>query len=43
MRITKREWSALGGLRNPNLYRRMVSGVWCYYKLPDPPSLWEDV
>lgn len=32
-RITKREWSALGGCRNTRLFRRMRSGAWQYYLL----------
>ncbi len=32
MRITKAEWSALGGLRNPRCYRRQqANGRWLYY------------
>lgn len=31
LRITKREWQALGGLANPRLYRRMRSGSWRYF------------
>lgn len=31
-RITKREWAALGGLRNPDLARVMRGGRWYYYK-----------
>ena len=33
LRITKREWQALGGLANSNLFRRMRSGVWQYFTL----------
>ena len=31
MRITKKEWVALGGLRNSDLYRVQRNGRWCYY------------
>lgn len=31
-RITKKEWASLGGLRNSDLCRRMVSGRWIYYR-----------
>lgn len=31
MRITKRQWQALGGLCCSRLYRRMYSGVWHYF------------
>jgi hypothetical protein len=32
MRITKREWCALGGLRNSYLYRKQGrAGPWRYY------------
>lgn len=33
MRITKAEFDAAGGLRNPELYRRQAkSGRWFYYR-----------
>lgn len=32
-RITKREYEALGGMANSNVYRKMVSGRWQYYKV----------
>lgn len=33
MRISKREWIQLGGLRNSDLYRKQSkSGAWQYYK-----------
>jgi hypothetical protein len=36
IRITKREWLALGGLTNPKLSRRYVgrkgAGRWAYFK-----------
>lgn len=32
MRITKREWTAAGGLRNPRLYRTERKGRWYYYR-----------
>lgn len=36
MRITKREWQALGGLSNSNLYRRQAKcGRWYYYRVAD--------
>jgi hypothetical protein len=31
-RITKAEWTALGGLRNSNLARIERGGRWVYYK-----------
>ncbi len=30
-KITKREWQALGGLRNSDLYRVQRNGRWHYY------------
>ena len=33
VRITKREWAALGGLRNSDLYRvQAPGGGWRYYR-----------
>lgn len=32
MKITKKEWVRLGGLRNTNLYRNQVGNRWVYYK-----------
>jgi hypothetical protein len=32
-RITKAEWTAAGGLRNPHLYRRQTpAGRWLYFR-----------
>ena len=31
MRITKAEWTRLGGLRNYRLYRVQKKGRWYYY------------
>lgn len=33
IRISKDEWTRHGGLSNPNLCRRMRSGVWHYYRI----------
>lgn len=30
--ISKRQWLALGGLRNTNLFRAQLRGKWYYYK-----------
>lgn len=36
MRITKREWYALGGLANTKLFRKADKrGAWRYYMLTD--------
>ncbi len=32
MRITKKEYVRLGGMRNPRLYRKQINGRWYYYK-----------
>jgi len=32
-RITKREYDNLGGMANSDVYRKMVSGRWQYYKV----------
>lgn len=32
IRITKKEWDALGGLKNSDLARVMHGGRWYYYK-----------
>ena len=35
-RITKREWQALGGLRNSSLFRvQRRDGRWTYYQITD--------
>lgn len=31
-RITKAEWTRLGGLRNTDLFRVQKNGRWVYYK-----------
>ncbi|QIG76917.1 hypothetical protein EVC30_088 [Rhizobium phage RHph_Y1_11] len=31
-RISKKEWVALGGLKNTDLYRVQKNGRWVYYK-----------
>lgn len=31
LRISKREWYALGGFKNSRLWRRQVGGAWIYY------------
>lgn len=33
IKISKIEWCGLGGLSNPQLTRKQIRGVWCYYKL----------
>lgn len=33
VRIDKRTWRDLGGCANPNLFRKMVSGRWTYWKI----------
>jgi len=38
MRITKREWERLGGLKNSNLYRRQTKHGWRYYKTASNPK-----
>jgi hypothetical protein len=36
-RISKKEWSALGGLTNPNLFTRTTrKGLKTYYKITSP-------
>ena len=35
MRISKKRWYAMGGLRNPYLYRRQRSSGWQYDVLPE--------
>lgn len=32
MRITRKHFYAIGGFSNPDLFRRMRSGVWHYYE-----------
>lgn len=32
MRISKREYDELGGMRNPRLYRKQIGGRWYYYR-----------
>ena len=32
-RISKKEWRDLGGLRNSNLFRKMLSGSWAYFRI----------
>lgn len=31
MRITREQFYGYGGFSNPDLFRRMRSGSWCYY------------
>lgn len=38
MRITKRRWDRLGGLRNPSLYRKERGGRWYYYQDTSHPA-----
>ena len=32
MKITKKEWYAMGGFANPKLYRKWTGKCWAYYK-----------
>ena len=33
MRISKKEYYALGGMANPKLYRKEINGKWYHYQL----------
>lgn len=34
IKITKREFYNLGGFSNPELFRKMISNKWVYYREP---------
>ena len=31
--LRKKQWQAMGGCANPDLYRRMRGGAWTYWRL----------